>query len=468
MIDPGDTVQEREVREVSLKKIGICHYRVGRTDGVSLEIARRREVLMEMGHEVLLVSGPVQDGSDVIIPELEFDSEEILRIKRNAFGPLVDFSTEQQLMDDIHRAAARITRQLLDMQRIEHFDLLFVHNIFSHGRHVAAAKGFADFLNETNTACVAVHHDLYSSYGDLYRTPHRLVQTYLDRYVPPSLPGMKHVVINSLDRARVAECTGTDVTVLPDILDFNQEPWVRDDFNSDFLQALGVRENDLLLLQATRIVERKAVEVAVDFAAVLQSRLPEFVRKSLYNGKQITEKSRLIILLPGIVEPASEEYYHRLQAYCLHRNVEARFYGGRTGARRLIHEDGSKQYTLWDSYAFADMVTYPSIREGWGNQFLEAVFAQRPVVLFEYPVFIADIRPEGYEYISLGDTFECRKEDGMISVPDDALEAAVDKAVDMLCSPATADMLSRNFRIGREKHGMDVLRETMHRLVGGR
>jgi len=47
---------------------------------------------------------------------------------------------------------------------------------------------------------------------------------------------------------------------------------------------------------------------------------------------------------------------------------------------------GLKKYSLWDCYAYSSVVLYPSLWEGFGNQFLEAVFAKKPIVSYEYPV----------------------------------------------------------------------------------
>jgi len=62
-------------------KIGILHYRIGLTDGVSLEISKRKKVFEKMGYQVKLISGTKQIGADFIIPELEFDRQDILKIK---------------------------------------------------------------------------------------------------------------------------------------------------------------------------------------------------------------------------------------------------------------------------------------------------------------------------------------------------------------------------------------------------
>ena len=92
-------------------KVLICHYRVGRTDGVSLEIEKRKTVLSRLGHQVLLLSGPMSEGADYIIDELEFDADEIRLIKRNAFGKLSDFPNGRDLLERICTIAARIKQK---------------------------------------------------------------------------------------------------------------------------------------------------------------------------------------------------------------------------------------------------------------------------------------------------------------------------------------------------------------------
>lgn len=63
--------------------------------------------------------------------------------------------------------------------------------------------------------------------------------------------------------------------------------------------------------------------------------------------------------------------------------VDALFIEELIESDRLMR-DGQKVYSLWDSYVYADFVTYPSLWEGWGNQLLEAIRARLPFLLFEY------------------------------------------------------------------------------------
>ena len=66
-------------------------------------------------------------------------------------------------------------------------------------------------------------------------------------------------------------------------------------------------------------------------------------------------------------------------------------------------DDGSKIYSLWDAYPLADLVTYPSTVEGFGNAFLEALYYKRPVVVNNYTIFKTDIKPKGFKVIEFDD-----------------------------------------------------------------
>ncbi|MGD9010145.1 MAG: hypothetical protein PVG41_19635, partial [Desulfobacteraceae bacterium] len=59
------------------------------------------------------------------------------------------------------------------------------------------------------------------------------------------------------------------------------------------------------------------------------------------------------------------------------------------------------QFSLWDVYPGADFVTYPSLYEGFGNGFLEAVYFKRPLLVNRYATFIKDIEPLGFNVVTM-------------------------------------------------------------------
>jgi len=81
--------------------------------------------------------------------------------------------------------------------------------------------------------------------------------------------------------------------------------------------------------------------------------------------------------------------------------IDVRIIADRVGERRGINAEGRKVYTLSDVYPHADLITYPSHYEGFGNAFLEAVYFGKPVVVNTYTVYARDIDPLGFKTIEL-------------------------------------------------------------------
>jgi glycosyltransferase involved in cell wall biosynthesis len=444
---------------VCSKKIAIVHYRAGRTDGVSLEMEKRKSILQAANFEVKIISGPLQNGSDFIIDELEFDTPEIREIKENSFKYFSKNTLKpQELMEKIQSVAQRIESAFLKFNEQERFDGLLVHNIFSHGRHIAAASAFTRIARLLKLPIISTNHDYYWEREEYLEPDNHSIRNYLDTYVPPHDKNITHVSINSLAQKRLKSLKGIDSVVIPDVFDFKQPYWQKDAFNYDFSENMGVNENDFIVLQATRIVERKGIELAIRFVKELSKRKKEITGNELYNGKELNNDSRVVFLLAGYAEDSAKPYLNKLKQEITSAGILAKFIDHKIDAQRN-NTNHQKTYSLWDAYVFADLITYPSLVEGWGNQFIEAIFAKKPIVLFEYPVFKADIKKEGYHFISLGDEIESRNRSGMVTIANYKLLGAVDATIAMLNSKKTNRLLDENFEIGKKYHEYAVLRE---------
>jgi glycosyltransferase involved in cell wall biosynthesis len=78
------------------------------------------------------------------------------------------------------------------------------------------------------------------------------------------------------------------------------------------------------------------------------------------------------------------------------------------GDSRQLDSEGRKVYRLWDLYPHANLVTYPSLYEGFGNAFLEAIYFRVPVVVNRYAIFARDIEPKGFR-VPVMDGFATRR-----------------------------------------------------------
>ena len=211
------------------KKVVFVHYRMGLTDGVSLEIEKRRQILEEMGHEVKLVSGPRQNGADFIIDELEFDTPVIRDIKENCFKNFNRATLDSgNLMAMIDEVSKRIEEAFLAYHHKEKFDVIFLHNMLSLGLHISAASAFARIARKLNIPVIATHHDFYWERKDFLEPVNEKVAGYLETYVPPTkIDNIRHICINSLAQAELKRRKGINAVVIPDVFDFKQKSWMR-------------------------------------------------------------------------------------------------------------------------------------------------------------------------------------------------------------------------------------------------
>lgn len=287
-------------------------------------------------------------------------------------------------------------------------------------------------------------------------------------YLPPKDPLITHVVINSFAQRELLKRKGIAATVIPNVFDFAGDPWGADDYNHDFRETIGVNENDVIVLQATRIVERKGIELAIDLVRELNK--PDHIEKlqkiGLCDGRKFSEESRIVLVLAGYSEDRTNKYLNRLKEKIGRTGIEARYIADSVRSRRG-EIDGRRIYSLWDCYVSADLVIYPSLFEGWGNQFLEAIRANLPIVLFEYPVYRADIKNKGFDVISLGNEVIGIDDLGLTTISEANIKRAAQRSVEVLTdSSAREEMVDRNFDLGREFYGLESLEWYLEEVIG--
>ena len=439
------------------KKIAICHYRVGETDGVSLEIEKRKQILEKHNCEVKLIAGDHSKGADYTIEELEWDNGVVPIIKENGF---LHFNRneldDQELKAKMNKVCRAIEDKLYLIQEKENFNAVLVHNIFSFGGHIAAAKAFAKWIIKFKIQCLATHHDFHWERKEFREPRYGYLRNYMQKFMPPKSQHVTHVVINSLAKRELKKRSGIESYLIPDIFDFNQPAWEKDSFNKDLLKQFDIKPEDIFLLQATRVIPRKGIEIAIDFTRALQEKINKLRKQRLYNGKKLTSRSNIVLIIAGYAEDEKLEYLTKLKAKILTEQIQTKFISSHINANRSFRQ-GIKAYSLWDAYVYADLVILPSLWEGWGNQFIEAIFAKKPIVVFEYPVFKKDIKPEGYKIISLGNKLAGRDEHGLYKLPPKHLKKAVRQSVKWLKDKNLNKLLEDNFTIGKKYHDYKIL-----------
>ncbi len=441
--------------------IGMTHFKTGDTDGVSLEMDKWREVFLSSGHTVYYCCGerPLPEQNCTIIPSLSYLSEESRSLDKGTFDTLESFGSEEAYEETLIAKTETLKKALLLWVDACSLDVLIVENIWSVGLHPSAAIALEEVVIERKLKVLAHHHDFYWERVVPVRLTCKRSMEVADRYLPPHSQGYSHVVINSKAKKSLVERKGIAAKVIPNVFDFSEGPWKKDAFNQEFRQAFGIADSDVLLLQATRVVRRKGIELAVDFAQALQKELNLQRGTPLYNGKVFSEKSRVVLVLAGTIVNDRGQYLAQLQEKADRQGVTLLWIGDSIGHTRS-EEKGRKTYSLWDAYAHSDMVTYPSYWEGWGNQLLEAVRAKLPVALFPYEIYRSDIAPSGFSMIELGKSESLHwDEKGLAMLPQSQIEVAAKRASKVLFDThARSIMVDSNFMIGQQAFSMESLR----------
>ncbi|OQY26075.1 MAG: hypothetical protein B6I38_11800 [Anaerolineaceae bacterium 4572_5.1] len=392
---------------------------------------------------------------------------EIERLNHNTFKELRDFNAEGY-REELYRWVDILEERFREFIREKKIDFLVPQNVWCVAANPAVAIALERVRLEFDLPALAHNHDFYWERSDGVALTCSAAIELADKYLPPRNKKIKHVVINSLGQKELAERKGIKSIVVPNIFDFEAPPWQKDEYNSDFRERIGLKENDILLLQATRIVARKGIELAIDFAKALDApkRRAQLQAKNLYNGHTFTDDSRIVLVLAGYArDDVSGGYIQKLKAKAQEENVDMIHIGDLIGHGRQTR-GGEKVYSLWDSYVFADFVTYPSLWEGWGNQFLEALRARLPIMLFEYLVYKADIKKSGFQVVSLGDSVESYDAQGLAQILPQTIESAADQAVELLTNAKLRqETVELNFQIGRKNYSMDALRKYLIPLI---
>ncbi|MDO9545918.1 MAG: glycosyltransferase family 4 protein [Pelolinea sp.] len=451
-----------------MSNIGIFHYKVGGTDGVSLEINKWKKILEELGHKVFLCAGDLGGAQGTLIREMYHHTSEAERLNLNTFKSLSDFPDNAEYASALEDLSIQIEKKLDKFIEENKITLLLPNNIWSVGANPAAAVALTRSLRKYGLPALAHHHDFYYERLDGLALTCQAAVEVADKYLPPRDAKIKHVVINKIAQQELMERKGIASTIVPNVFDFDGNSWNLDDYNKDFLDQIGLRKNDIVILQAARLVPRKGIELAIDLVSALNKpkRRTKLKEHGLYDGRVFKDESRIVLVLAGYAQDdLTGRYVDTLKEKIRRTGVDALFIEDKIRGSRSF-EGMKKKYSLWDSYVFADLVIYSSLWEGWGNQLLEAVYARLPTVIFEYPVYLSDIKNKKFHFISLGSQISGKDDLGLAYLDKQIIETTADRIVEYLIDNNLRKVDTEyNYIIGQEFYSYTSLHRYLEELI---
>ncbi|MEM7034675.1 MAG: glycosyltransferase [Chloroflexota bacterium] len=291
-------------------------------------------------------------------------------------------------------------------------------------------------------------------------TLHRQALHQVLRYFPVVHPHVLHLTQTKFGLEGIQKwCPEVVSRSIPNFFPFTINE--ADYRGQEFRESLGVKPQDLLLLQPSRVEFKKGPHHSIHLAGQLKHR----------TGQSVT------VAITGKTYPIWGEYKTILNEIAQAYDIKLVFLEGAP-----IHQFGDPNgqntaaFSITDAFLGADIITIASLNEGFGNTNIEAVAAKRLLFANEYKVMTHEFLPHGFDFILMQDPFtDIQKIAQILTEPDrdwvyQALRRtynfddspipvrAIDRVVDLLQNPQKRQaVIEANWHIGAKVYNKDQL-----------
>lgn len=409
------------------RRIGFIGTRFAGTDGVSLETAKWDQVLRREGYDCFYMAGELDTPVECsfLVPEAHFRNKEIWSIHEACFNQTLRTPETSEAVEAMKKKIKKQIYAFVDQFKL---DLLIPENALTIPFNIPLGLAITEFIMESGMKMIAHHHDFY---WERSRFLNNACWDYLATAFPPNLFMSEHAVLNSSQHHQLSLRRGLSTTIVPNVMDYSNPPPEADDYSLDVREQLGVENDEVFVLQPTRIITRKGIEDAIELV------------------HRLGRPAKLVISHAAGDE--GQEYYDRVLQYAELLKVNVILCADNVGERRGTLEDGRKVYTLADLYQRCDLVTYPSRIEGFGNAFLEAIYYRCPIVVNNYSIYKYDIKPKGFQTIEM---------DGFVS------DETVRSAQHLLDHPSlVTEVTNHNYQLAQRFFSYEVLWSQLNAML---
>ena len=426
--------------KVSELRIGIIHSLIGKNDGVSIVIdqtvkAMSKHLKINIGNFFFLAAHSS--------PRFNAQTDEVFWHKSDAHKEiLVNFNNEnvEGLDELIHENAVYAKDVIKKWVDDNYIDLIIAHNT-SHPYNFITAVGLGYYFEELRSEGIiwpklmVWWHDSYFE-RDIFAHPNPVIQKYL-KYLPGAYVNSiafinkkqvelgKKVFQMYNKEIDIDRFFANRTTVVPNTSDI---PWdweqlasqsefpiapPQDTYNNSFFKDIGLEQqaeskgftmdDTVILLQHTRIVPRKRIELAIDLAFELEKKF-----------KKNNKEKCVALVVSGHSGDEQNAYLNNLYVHYTEKckadpdsNVLLIFGEHHVLSHRDIIVD-TKFYKFAEIpsviAAHGGIGTYFSDVEGFGNNLLEMISLGLPAVINKYEIYKEEIEKLGFSLPAIDNT----------------------------------------------------------------
>ena len=417
-------------------RIGMIHSLIGKNDGVSIVIdqtvnAMKNYMDIDLGNFFFLGAHSSPRFHALTDEVFWHKSEEHKFILQHYNDP-----NTEGLDELIHKNALYAKEVIKKWVNENYIDLIIAHNT-SHPYNFITAVGLGYYIEELRQQGIiwpklmVWWHDSYFE-REIFASPGPVIRKYL-KYLPGTYVDaiafinnqqveLGKKVFREQKHPKMEAFFNQRTTVVPNT---SEIPWEwesqelssqnriappQDKYNESFFHSIGLKEqvmakgfkmeDTVLLLQHTRVVPRKKIELAIDLAFLLEQKF-----------RKENQNKCIALIISGHSGDEQNAYQQQLTDYFTtkrQRNPDAHVILIFGENNILSHRDiiVDKKY-----YKFAEIPsiiaahggigTYFSDVEGFGNNLLEMISMGLPVVINKYDVYKEEIEKFGFKLPSV-------------------------------------------------------------------
>ncbi len=410
------------------KNLAVIASRLKCVDAVSVEAERWIDKYAKLNYNVHLLAGKFGEPVSMPhfeLPEMNYENPEVRGIKRIIFGAKLDKEGRKAAIILLNNLINRIKGPLKNYLVKNHISVLSIEDALLSQKNLPLALAVSQIVNELRLPTISRYH--YLPWDTTYFTKFDNLPKVLS-VIPPVGKNIVHVTNNSASKAMLSEKKNIISRVIPNTVDLDK---VRkfDDYNSDFRKELGIKDDQLIFLQPTRVKRNKSVERSIKLVAEIND---------------IMKKDNVLILTGSPVYSRGN-YFEEIVRRINKQNVKVIFANDRIFLDR--HQNPNKKfYSIHDAYVHADIVLYPNTSNAFGNPIIEAAAYKKPVIVNNFPN-LKDFMDKGFKFVVMDQKVDA----GLVS---DTYELLVNKQ-------KMDDMVNNNFELVKKHYSSEVLDDAL-------
>ncbi|MFQ5821550.1 MAG: glycosyltransferase family 4 protein [Candidatus Heimdallarchaeota archaeon] len=350
--------------------IALLHYTsppvVGGVETVILQQAR---FLSQEGKKTVIISGKGEQFDKeipvIIFPELSLENKPLQELQDQIIN-------SGKVDHEKYDALSRTIQEKLEQVILEYdIEVIVVHNIMTMHFHfplVSAIHTLTERLE--NVRFFFWCHD-----GILLRNGFEHLSTSFPwSELKRANPRVTYVTITEYRRDQFSDLLSINKDILQIVPNGMESPY--DEFIEKLMRKIGVDWDDFIIVSPVRIVQRKNLEFAIKIFAEIKKKIP--------NAKYI---------IPGNVErrgKSEDPYFKFLQDLIQSLDIDdsVLFIYPYISLKRRFSKTDIEKWSIFDMYAFTDLVLLTSTEEGFGLPVLEAAVRRIPVAASNIPPFM--------------------------------------------------------------------------------